>query len=199
MNDYGFEGVRIDCVDKIPFEVRKTLYDHIKTINKKAIILEEALFEDKSPEEFSKIIKDAGGTHITGSSYYRDREWHGGFKRQHEFNSPGDSNNEEYWKRSIISSGVINFNGNHDHHSCMMQALINLTNERLDNDDLFKRTFIEFTKIYSNSKTSKNLTEFQMQGIQQLFSYYYIEEILFEIANLNSETIQRVGKLVRVI
>lgn len=121
VKEWGFAGARVDCVRKVPKEVRKPIYEYIKeqvSVYHKGstpVILEEALFSNLDPKEFAEVLGKNGASHITGSSYYSKRLFHGGLDDSYAV--------EDGHKQQIVEKGVVNFTGNHDHHSMARTAL----------------------------------------------------------------------------
>lgn len=199
VNEWGFCGARIDCVKKVPQELRLAVYQLIRDgvamqeNPAPVVILEEALFSELSTEEFVQKVKSANATHITGSTYYAEREWHGGLK--------GDYNKEDYLKKTMVSDGVVNFTGNHDHFTCAMTVCRQLAFERLQkNPQLFEAysAFI-YEKEKEREKEKPNegpLPAASVELIKTLFIHPYVKSILDELNNPDefNETINRFGK-----
>ena len=167
ITEYGFEGVRLDCVSKIPPGVRKEIISYIKEVSSKAgrkdpVILEEALFSGQSAQNFSDRLGDTGGSHITGGSFYARREWHGGM--------PENIASEDGYKSRIVSKGAINFTGNHDHHSCGGEILLDMAQERLSKDPVM----LEQQRQYVGQAQFTEATKLK-------FLYPYVEAIEKEI------------------
>gem|GEM_PF-3602139 len=196
VNEWGFCGARIDCVRKVPQELRLAAYELIRqgiaTQKNPAplVILEEALFSDLNTEEFIEKVKGAKATHITGSAYYAEREWHGGLRN--------DYNKEDYLKKSIVQNGVINFTGNHDHFTCAMTVCRELAFERLQKNS-------QLLQAYENHVREKEiankgpLSPSSMELIKTLFTHSYINQIVSELQNPDdfNDVINRFGKAYR--
>ena len=197
VNEWGFCGVRIDCVRKVPQELRLPVYELIRqgVARQKnpapLVILEEALFSDLNTEEFIEKVKGANATHITGSAYYAAREWHGGLS--------GDYNKEDYLKRSIVKDGVINFTGNHDHFSCAMTVCRELAFERLQQNRQLFQAYNTFVKEKELANEGRALPASSMELIKTLFMHSYVKQILSELNNHDdyNDTINRFGKAYR--
>lgn len=133
IKEYGFEGVRVDCVRKVPGELRKQVYGYIHELNatsekaRENFILEEALFSSEPVESYVGRNTHVGATHITTGSFYTEREWHGGM--------PRFLAREDGLKSSIVSCGAINFTGNHDHETAAMKALSKMALARINSAD----------------------------------------------------------------
>ncbi len=186
--DYGFSGARVDCVRKVPQEVRKMAYERIQQKveardgkNAPVVILEEALFSDLSSKQFAEVVKGADATHITGSIFNNERLWHGGLSYDH--------NNEDFHKKGMVKTGVINFTGNHDHYSCAMTVCREIAMERLQkNVELFK----EYQSFVPNSEAQKDIRK-------TIFIHHYVQEIIRELqdSNLYWDQIVTFGKKYR--
>lgn len=196
VNEWGFCGARIDCVRKVPQELRLAAYQLIRngvaTQKNPApvVILEEALFSELSTKEFVTKVKGANATHITGSVYYAEREWHGGLK--------GDFNQEDYFKKSMVSEGVINFTGNHDHFTCAMTVCRELAFERLQRNPQLFEAYNAF--VHEKETANKGpLAHAILESIKTLFIHSFVNEIISELQNPDefNETINRFGKAFR--
>jgi hypothetical protein len=170
--DYGFSGARVDCVRKVPQEVRQHAYDLLKSKvqerdgkEAKVVILEEALFSDLSAKQFADVVKGAGATHTTGSIFNNQRLWHGGLSYDH--------NEEDYHKKSMVSDGVINFTGNHDHYSCAMTVCREIAFERLQQNAAL---YAEYQSAIPNSEAMKDIRK-------TIFCHHYIQEVIRELQN----------------
>jgi alpha-amylase len=192
VKEWGFNGARVDCVFKIPQELREAAYNHIRlsVATQKnpmpVVIIEELLFSSIPTKELCEQVGAAGATHITGSSYYYERQWHGGLK--------GDYNHEDFHKGEIVTNGVINFTGNHDHYSCAMTVCRELAFERLRSN---ANLFAEYNR-YLNEKIAEHdgplpLSTYEM--IKTLFIHYYVNEIIEELNNPDefNETVNQFG------
>ncbi len=199
IEDYGFSGVRVDCVRKVPHQVRRPVYQMIRALVEaqdatvEPIILEETLFSDLSPKDYVALTQDAGATHNTGSVYYQEREWHGGLSPEY--------NNEDYYKHQTAQNGVINFTGNHDHDSCAMTVCRKLAFERLEsNPELYQAYLAEIkSKEEKAMARGQSLADGTAELIKSFFIHYYIQEIIFELKNPDTfnETVLRFGKAYR--
>jgi hypothetical protein len=214
MDELGFAGVRIDCARALPKRLRHDIFAYIKEKNSAAIIFEEALFSDLTPQKYYEEQGDVGATHITGSAYYRTIEWHGGFQRQSPIGAPGDANNEEYWKRKMVSGGVVNFTGNHDEYSGAMKVIRELAVERMDQDATYKDLYAKkMAAAFKDDKVSSFLKDQNKGHLKALmddrkydkislkFLYYYIQEIVNELEDTknpqHSATLKRVTNMVK--
>ncbi len=186
--DLGFSGARVDCVRKVPAQLRTQLYKLLKDGVKKrdgenapVVILEEALFSDLSPRQFRDVVQGAGGTHITASVFNSERQWDGSLKYNHS--------EEEYFKKQMAEQGVINFTGNHDHYACAMKVAHIIAKERLENDTSANALF---KTAYPTGATAAQIRESQ-------FLHSYVQDILNELKdpNKNSDLCQRFGKMYR--
>ncbi|MCS5709962.1 alpha-amylase family protein [Candidatus Berkiella aquae] len=192
VKQWGFSAARIDCVGKIPQQLRSAVYDLIRQGVAEqenpgpVIILEEALFSNMTPQEFVSKVKNAGATHITGSSYYAEREWHGGLR--------GNYNQEDYYKQTMAQHGVVNFTGNHDHYSCAMTVCRQLAFERLrDNQSLY-----DSYQAFIQEKETANyapLSEAALEVIKSTFIHFYVQQIIAELHDPDhyNDTINRFG------
>jgi hypothetical protein len=199
MDEYGFQGARIDCIPKLLPHIRKELYAHISNKNPHAFILEEALFSSKTSEEFAKEIQAAGGTHITGSAYYRKRDGWGGFERSSPGSSAYDANTEEFWKRSMVTGGVINFTGNHDHHTCAMRVCMDMALERLEQDPISQAGIQQMieeeqAEVYRRNKGKDRaglaLSADKKQVIALPFLYHHVTQIITEAKDPASDSLR---------
>ncbi|MGE3317922.1 MAG: hypothetical protein AB7I18_01390 [Candidatus Berkiella sp.] len=194
---YGFHGARVDCVRKVPQALRAKVYELIKdTVSEQAdalpcVILEETLFSDLSPKEFAEKVKGAGASHNTGSVYYRQREWHGGLS--------DDYSQEDYYKKSMVSNGVVNFSGNHDHYTCAMTVCRELAFERLQANKELYASYLEYVKTKESLKDDNSLTDTVLDQIKSQYTHYYVQEILAELNDPDNynDNINRFGKAFR--
>lgn len=196
--EYGFCGARIDCVRKVPHELRSPVYEMIKkyvhqTNSSEAVILEETLFSDLSPMAFAEQVRGAGATHNTGSVYYKEREWHGGL--------PEDYSNEDFHKRSLVQNGVINFTGNHDHFPCAMTVCRQLAFERLQQNRELYAAFCEDleTKQKEYAAREQSIPETCLDILKTTYTHFYIQQIINELLDPDNfnETVIRFGKAFR--
>ncbi|HRE31765.1 MAG TPA: hypothetical protein PLD88_07325, partial [Candidatus Berkiella sp.] len=125
-----------------------------------------------TPQEFISKVKNAGATHITGSSYYAEREWHGGLK--------SDYNQEDYFKQTMAQNGVVNFTGNHDHYSCAMTACRRLGFERLRSNKPLYEAYLAFIHEKETANHAP-LSEAAVEAIKSTFIHYYVEQIIAEL------------------
>ncbi len=175
VREWGFCGARVDCVRKVPKELRAQVYGLIRQEVERqehpmpVVIMEETLFSDLSPEEFLQKVGGANATHNMGSTYYKERLWHGGL--------PEDPSFEDFFKKSMVEFGVVNFSGNHDHYSCAMTVCRELARERLEeNAELFEayRNFIG---------EKENLSDAGKELLKSFFFHHYVKEIIAELHN----------------
>ncbi|MBS0287034.1 MAG: hypothetical protein JSR17_07050 [Proteobacteria bacterium] len=188
--DLGFSGARVDCVRKVPAELRRALYslikEKVKTRDGKddhVVILEEALFSDLSPKQFRDVVKGAGGTHITASVFNSERKWDGSLVYDHS--------EEEYFKKQMVQNGVINFTGNHDHYSCAMKVALFLAKEKLDADPVMKR-------LYDTAPPDQ--TKGKGREIRKsIFLHSYVKDVLSKLQDPNNywDLCMRFGKMYR--
>ncbi len=190
--ELGFSGARVDCVRKVPLELRKKLYDKLKEkiairdlgSPSPVVILEEALFSDLSPEQFKDVVQDAGATHITGSLFNAQRQWHGGFAHDHA--------QEEFFKQQMATQGVINFTGNHDHYSCAMKVCYNLAREELD--ALFKDKTTFAGKTIEQYYQSGNISHAAHDIRDAIFLHSFVRDIIARLQAGEDKLIKRFGK-----
>ncbi len=187
VGDWGFGGVRVDCVRKIPHQLRTMIYSAIrKEINKQVdaapiVILEESLFSELSPQEFVSTVQGAGATHNMGSVYYKQRLWHGGL--------PQDPSFEDHYKKSMVEQGVINFTGIHDHFSCAMTVCRDLAFERLQENAELYQAYLECLA------QRDQMSEAAKDSIKSVFIHHYVKEIIEELHDPDNfnEQINRFG------
>lgn len=156
--EYGFEGARIDCVRRLPYYLRTNIYEYISELMQELnkpyppVLLEELLYGDDKP--LDQVIRqmggDAGGTHITGSVFYKTREWHGGL--------PSDIQVELGLKSKIVSRGAINFTGNHDHTPLANEIILEMANinRHKDNSRMHQQFNKTIEEINLNRQTYIN-------------------------------------------
>ncbi len=196
VNEWGFCGARVDCVKKVPHQLREPVYQLIRegVAQQKdpapVVIIEEALFSDLSPKEFVETVKGANATHSTGSVYYQQRQWHGGL--------PFDYSHEDAYKKSMVQTGVINFSGNHDHYTCAMTVCRDLAFERLQaNTELYT---VYLAKLAEKEQESqKELADTAIENIRSIFIHFYVKQIINELNNPDTynDTVNRFGKAYR--
>lgn len=197
INEFKFSGVRVDCIKKIPQELRQAAYALIRQGVKAqdnslpVVILEEALFSDLSPHDFMHKVKGAGATHITGSVYYRKRLWHGGLEEDYSY--------EDFYKKSMVHNGVINFTGNHDHHSCAMTVCRELALERLQGNSQLYQTFLAFKHEIEAKRAGGPAPEAAIELLKSIYIHFYVKQIIAELNNPDDyeETVNRFGKVYR--
>jgi len=201
INQYGFSGARVDCVRKVPQELRQQVYDLIRAgveareDNTPCVILEETLFSDLSPQKFADKIKGAGATHNTGSVYYRQRQWHGGLS--------DDYNNEDYYKKQMVQQGVVNFSGNHDHYTCAMTVCRELAFERLQANKELYASYLEYVKAKEEAareiREDNSLSDSVLEQIKSQYTHYYVKQIIAELNDPDNfnDNINRFGKAFR--
>ena len=199
MLDYGFDGVRVDAVGYLHPELRRRIYEIIYEIAEanhkpKPVILDEALFSDKSVDEAVEalLLPGIGPTHITGSTYYAGRDSYGvlpdwfkheeGLKAQVVFLDKGKQLREE------AKGGCIGFSGNHDHNSLGMTIINEMAHRRLEEHgalrDMYHRSMHECESAYD-------------EAISSVFLYSFIKDIENEIIMGNDAVITEVETKMR--
>lgn len=195
INEFGFCGARVDCVAKIPHELREPVYQLIREgVAKQAdpmtvVIIEEALFSDVAPKEFVEKVKGANATHSIGSVYNRKRLWHGGLE--------DDYSNEDFYKKSMVQHGVVNFTGNHDHYSCAMTVCRELAFERLQSNKELYASFL--AQIHDKEAANHKVSQALHEHIKSLYIHYYVRQIIAELEDPDryNDTVIRFGKAYR--
>ncbi len=181
MKDYGFDGVRVDAVGHLPFELRNAIYTYINVLAKelgkpKPIILDEALFSMRPlKEEVAHLQLPARGpTHIMTESYKA--------KRQKNGSLPSWVKEEEQEKARVVfecrggrtrrnvKGGCVNFTGNHDFNSLAMTVFYEIAEERLSQNPALNNLKKSFDNQFGEDDSRK-----------RILLYSYVKELESEL------------------
>jgi hypothetical protein len=117
---YNFDDVRIDSAPRLPFFVRKNIYDYIKELKDKSNIFEENLF-NKDPFTLLDTMKNAGVNTMTGTLYFEKYDPVSGFNK--------NVNNIGIKRGNCSTNGSINFTGTHDEIPLALAVLREIAEE----------------------------------------------------------------------
>src|SRR3990167_9907422 len=141
MEQYGFDGVRVDAVGYVHPEVIHEIYKYIHQLSQelakpRPVILDELLFcKHPLPEEVERLtLTDNGPTHITIEAYSAHPNENGDLprwlKEQEALKATVIFQRKDGAIREDVHRGCINFSGNHDMSPLALTILYEMAEEQ---------------------------------------------------------------------